>query len=158
LEQLPGSIEMKKRIILIDDEPLILNLIKELIEDENEIEVAAVTSSKAEFLDLVSTKEFDAALIDISVEDREGGFEILRILKERKINLPSIILSAHDEVHFALRSLQCGAKGYVNKGRICMDLVAALKEILSGRLFVSGEKGTYILNRYENLLEKGFLK
>jgi len=149
---------MKKKIILIDDEPLILNLIKELIEDETDIEVSAVTSTKEEFIRLVSTMEFDAALIDISVEEREGGFDILRILRDQKIQLPSVILSAHDEVHFGLKSLQCGAKGYVNKGRICVDLIPALKEVLSGRLFVSGEKGTYILSRYESLLEKGFLR
>lgn len=146
---------MRHKIILIDDEPLILNLIEELMEEEKEFEVASITSTREEFLSFVSKDPYDVAVIDISVEDSEGGFDILKSMKERNINLPAIILSAHDEMHYGLKSLQAGAKAFINKSRICSDLVPALKEVLNGKLFVSGEKGAYILSRYESLLAKG---
>ncbi len=145
----------KKRIIVIDDQPLISNLIKELVSDEQELEVVQITSKKEEFLDAaVHGHSFDVALIDISVGDREGGIEILKTLQARNILLPAIMLSAHDEVLYALKCLKAGARGYVNKECICDDLVRAVKEVLNSQLFVSGEKGKHILDEFKKSNER----
>ena len=132
---------MKKRIIVLDDEPLIAILMKEIVEEDPELEIAQMTTEKNEFVDLVSQNSFDAAIIDISVGSREGGFELLQTMKNKTIELPLIILSAHDELYYALKCLQAGAMGYINKKYICTDVAKCLKEVLSGRLFVSGDKG-----------------
>jgi two-component system, NarL family, invasion response regulator UvrY len=140
---------MKKKIIVIDDEPLIATLLKELIDEEEDLEVAQVATKKEEFLNFVLQNRYDIALIDISVGEREGGLDILQILKAKGIELPAITLSAHDELDYAAKCLKAGAKGYVNKNSICADLVRGVKEVLSGQLFVSGDKGEYILRQYK---------
>jgi DNA-binding NarL/FixJ family response regulator len=140
----------KKRIIIIDDEPMILSLMKELVNDEEDVEVALATGSKEEFLQSVSNQAFDIALVDISVGGREDGFEILQTLKTNNINIPCIILSAHDEIDYALRCLKAGARGYVNKRYICASLIDGVKEVLSGKYFISGENSAYLLNQFEN--------
>lgn len=140
---------IKKRIIIIDDESLILTLMKEIMEEDQELEISEVATEKEQFLNLVLHNSFDAALIDISVGGREGGLDILQILRDKGIYLPSIVLSAHEEIDYALKCLHSGAKGYVNKRYICTDLIRALKEIFCGNLFVSGRNGPYILNRYK---------
>ncbi len=141
---------MKRKIIIIDDEPLIPALMKEIIEESKEMEIAAVAGQKDEFMGLVSTGRFDAALIDISVDgQREGGLNILQTLKDKEMGIPAIILSAHNETDYALKCLQYGAKGYVCKNYICTDLVRALKEVLHGNFFISGSKGPYILNKFK---------
>jgi DNA-binding NarL/FixJ family response regulator len=141
---------IKKRIIVIDDEPLISTLIKEMIAGDQEIEISEIVTHKKEFLDLVFHHPFDAALIDISVEGREGGLDILNILRLQKTQLPSIILSAYDEIDYALKCLQLGAKGYLNKRYICMNLKTAFQEVFDGNLFVSGDYGKYIVNQYRS--------
>jgi two-component system, NarL family, invasion response regulator UvrY len=140
---------MTKRIIILDDEPLIPVLIKEMIEEEQELEISQITADKGEFLDSVKQNSFDAALIDISVGGREGGIELLQILKNKNINLPSIILSAHDERNYALKCLHAGAMGYISKNCICTDLIRGLKAVFRGNTFVSGERGDYILKQYK---------
>ncbi len=142
---------MKKKIIVIDDEPLIATLLKELIEDEPDMEVAQVATRKEEFLGMVTQDVFDIALIDISVGGREGGLELLQILKMKGIKLPAITLSAHDEADYGIKCLQAGARGYVNKNSICADLVRGVREVLGGQLFISGDKGVYILRQYKKL-------
>lgn len=142
---------MKKRIIVVDDEPLIPILMKEIIEEDPELELAQITVSKEEFLAFVDQQAFDAALIDISVGGPEGGMEILQILKAKGMHLPLIILSAHDELYYGLKCLQAGARGYINKKYICSDVITCLKEVLSGELFVSGEKGKDILKQFRKL-------
>jgi DNA-binding NarL/FixJ family response regulator len=138
----------KKRIIIIDDEPLISTLMKELIDDEPEFEISKITTQKDEFLSALEEASFDIGLIDISVGWREGGLEILKILQEKKKNLPCIVLSAHEEIDYAPKCLQLGAKGYFNKNYICTDLVRALREVSNGNLFVSGNNAKFILDKF----------
>jgi two-component system invasion response regulator UvrY len=139
---------MKKKIIVVDDEPLIATLLKELIEDEPDLEVAQVATRKNDFLSFVEKDGYDIALVDISVGEREGGLDLLQTLKNRGINLPAITLSAHDEADYAARCLKAGARGYVSKNSITADLIRGIKEVLAGRLFVSGSKGEHILRQY----------
>jgi DNA-binding NarL/FixJ family response regulator len=141
----------KKKIIAVDDEPLIAVLMKEVIDEDPELEITKIASEKADFLNSVEQGHFDAALIDISIGGREGGIELLQAVKAKGINLPLIILSAHDELLYALKCLKAGARGYINKKYICTDVVTCLKEVIGGRMFVSGDKGAYILNQYKQL-------
>ncbi len=142
---------VKKRIIVIDDEPLISTLMKELVDEDPELEVSKITTAKDEFLAAVAQASFDIALVDISVGGREGGIEILKSLKTKELKLPVIMLSAHDELLYALPCLKAGARGYISKDCICAQLVSGLKEVLAGNLFVSGDKGKNILEQYKRI-------
>jgi len=142
----------KKRIIILDDEPLVSILLKEIIEEGQELEVSQITTDRDEFLGLVGANDFDAAVIDISIGGfREGGIELLHTMKNMENDLPLIMLSAHDELFYALRCLQAGAKGYINKKYICTDIVRCLKTVLGGHLFVSGDRGESILRQFMGL-------
>jgi DNA-binding NarL/FixJ family response regulator len=63
--------------------------------------------------------------------------------------MPLIMLSAHDEQHYALKCLKAGAKGYINKKYICTDVVRCLHRVLDGQLFVSGDKGESIVQEFK---------
>ena len=141
----------EKRIIVVDDEPLIAILMKEIVEEDEGLEIAQIATDKKEFFNLLDQDNFDAALIDISVGGREGGIELLQMVKKKGIDFPLIMLSAHDELHYALKCLQVGASGYINKKYICTDVIKGLKKVLDGHLFVSGDKGEQILKRYMEL-------
>jgi DNA-binding NarL/FixJ family response regulator len=138
----------KKKIIIVDDDLLVPMLIKEMVDEEEDLEIAEMAATKDGFLSLISKMSFDAALIDLSMRDNEGGLGMLQAIKDRHIKLPVIILSAHDENTYAAKCLEMGAVGYVNKMHICNDLVNALKTVLSGGLFVSGTNGESILKQY----------
>ncbi len=138
----------KKRIIIVDDEHLVLSLLKEVLEEDSGIEVS-VTHKKEEFMELAKYHEFDAAVIDIRIGGKNGGMDLLKFLKENDIPLPCIMLSAHSELDYALPCLNAGAQGYVNKAHICNNLVRGLKEIFEGNLFISGPSGDILLQKYQ---------
>ena len=142
---------MKKKIIIVDDEPLILDLLKELIEQEEDFEILEIATRQQDFLNSIEQDSFDVAIIDISVGERDGGLNLLQILKNKRIQFPSIMLSAHSEIDYGLKCLQAGAKGYVNKGYICSSLMQGLKEVCDGKLYVAGESGPYIVDQFERL-------
>ncbi len=139
---------MKKKIIAIDDEPLIAVLMKEIIEEDSELEVAQIATEKNEFVYFVENGSFDAGIVDISVGGREGGLELLQIIKDKALQIPLIMLSAHDELLYAPKCLQAGARGYINKKHICTDIGPCLKQVFDGHYFVSGDKGDFIVKEY----------
>ncbi|MDE2027789.1 MAG: response regulator transcription factor [Candidatus Omnitrophica bacterium] len=139
----------KKKILVVDDEPLIPILMKEIIEENGDLEIAGIATGKEEFWEAVGHGSFDAALIDISVEGREGGLELLGLMKAKGIELPSVMLSAYDELQYAFKALKAGARGYLNKKYICSDVVRCLYQVLDGHLFVSGDRGEKIIREYE---------
>lgn len=139
----------EKRIVIVDNEPLFPDLIKEMIDKEEGFKVSQITKTREAFLKVLEQDSFDVALIDISIREREDGIGILQILKKHKAQLPSIVLSAHSEIDYAFKCLQAGARGYVNKAEIHSTLISALKEVCCGHLFVSGERGIDILNQYK---------
>jgi two-component system invasion response regulator UvrY len=138
----------KIRTIAIDDEPLILSMMQELVEDDPDVEISAITENNAEFLDMIAKEQFDVALMDISVGGREGGLELLKALQSHAKPPACIILSAHDEIDYAPRCLTLGAKGYVNKSRIVTELIEGIQKVKAGNLFVSGPNSNYILNQF----------
>jgi DNA-binding NarL/FixJ family response regulator len=139
----------KKSIIIIDDEPLISTMIQEIFEEEDDIEITQSASEKEDFISKVVGHKFDAALIDISVGGHDGGIEILQILSSKGIHLPVMMLSAHNELDYALKCLKAGAKGYTSKNYICTQLADGLREILEGKFFISGDNGPYLLKQFQ---------
>ena len=139
----------KSKIIIVDDQPMISVLMKEIIEESSSFEVVNTATTREEFLDLVSQHSYDIALVDISLGKRDGGLDILKTLKERNIPLTIVMISAHDEAYYGLKCLQLGAKGYINKEAICNDLIRGLEAIVAGNLFVSGDNGKIILEEYQ---------
>jgi DNA-binding NarL/FixJ family response regulator len=139
---------MKKRIIIFDDEALILSMIKEIIEEDESLEVAAGASDANQFLQFVSKHPFDLGLVDISIGGNEGGLEILKILKDRNITFPIIMLSAHDEIDYALKCLREGAYGYINKCQIVPQLLQGIHDVLNGNHFISSSNGRYLLDQF----------
>ncbi len=143
---------IKNKIIIVDNEPLILDLIKEMLDEEAEFEVSHITATKEGFMQLIEQHSLDVAVVDISIGEREDGIDILQLLEKRQVKLPTIVLSAHSEIDYALKCLQAGAKGYINKSQICSSLLQALKTVCSGDFFIAGERGPDILKKYKKSL------
>jgi two-component system invasion response regulator UvrY len=143
----------KKRIIILDDSSVIPTLIQEFLSEEKEFEISSIVNNSDDFINQLEEHCFDIALIDISVGGREGGLDVLRVLRNRKIDLASVVLSAHEETDYALKSLILGAKGYLSKRYICTDLPFTLKEVSNGQLYVSGPHGSDILKKHSTLHE-----
>jgi DNA-binding NarL/FixJ family response regulator len=141
---------IKRKIIILDDEPLIPALIKDLIEEEPALEISEVVDNQADFFNRVQQDHFDVALIDVSLgKEGRGGMEVLRRLKEEQVNLPVIMLSAHDENEYGSMALQAGAKGYINKMHITTSLVKGCLKVIDNGFFVSGFNGDYLIERYK---------
>lgn len=124
------------RILVADDHPIVRQGLKQIIADFPDMVVAAEAADGQEVLNHVWKDEFDVALLDISLPDR-NGLDILKQLKSRKPGLAVLLLSVHPEEQYALRGLKAGASGYITKDRAPDELISAIRAAASGKKYIS---------------------
>lgn len=90
----------------------------------------------AEVLKMLHTEPWDIIISDISMPGR-NGVEIVKILKEQAPKIPVLMLSMHAAEHYAVRTLKAGASGYLTKESAADELVKAIKQIVSGRKYIT---------------------
>jgi DNA-binding NarL/FixJ family response regulator len=87
----------KRRVLLVDDHPIVRHGLGLLIDQEKDLMVCGETSSAVETLDNFKQMEADIAVVDISLQGT-SGLELTKALKEIQPSLPILVLSMHDEM------------------------------------------------------------
>ena len=117
------------KILLIDDHKLIKIGIKVLLEDNKEVNVIDDCSSKKEFLEKITNDSYDLFICDISLPDGTG-YDILEVIKEKKINTKVIILSMHEDKSYMKKAFKLGASGYVTKSTAHEEILHAIDKVM----------------------------
>lgn len=126
------------RVLLADDHAIVRAGLKELLADTGDILVAGEANDGTETLSQVRGKDFDVAVLDMSMPGR-SGIDLIRQVKEEKPGLRILVLSMHSEEQYAVRALRAGASGYLTKESAAEQLVAAIRRIAAGGAFVTPE-------------------
>lgn len=117
------------KILLIDDHKLIKIGIKVLLEDNKDVDVIDDCSSKKEFLEKITNDSYDLFICDISLPDGTG-YDILEVIKEKKINTKVIILSMHEDKSYMKKAFKLGAAGYVTKSTAHEEILHAIDKVM----------------------------
>ena len=117
------------KILLIDDHKLIKLGIKVLLEDNEEFSVIDDCASKKEFLEKISNYSYDLFICDISLPDG-SGYDILEIIKEKKLNTKVIILSMHEDKSYMKKAFKLGDSGYVTKSTAHEEILKAIDKVI----------------------------
>jgi DNA-binding NtrC family response regulator len=103
--------DQRRRILIVDDEPLIVEVLKEHLKLSYDVETVL---SGADALDAVSRQRPDVVLLDINMP-RMNGIEVLKTLKRMDASIAVIIVTANEKIALAGETLTYGAFGYVPK-------------------------------------------
>ena len=117
------------KILLIDDHKLIKIGIKVLLEDDGKISVIDDCASKTEFLEKIKDNIYNLFICDISLPDG-SGYDILEIIKEKKLDTKVIILSMHEDKSYIKKALRLGASGYVTKSTAHEEILQAIDKVI----------------------------
>ena len=130
------------KILLGDDHRIVREGLKQVLADASEIEVVAEAATGPEVLAAVERLGglvgLSVVLLDIALPERDG-IDVLQALKARWPGLPVLMLSTYPEKQYAVRCIRLGAAGYLNKGAHPDDMVAAVRRVASGGLYVSAQ-------------------
>ena len=151
------------KIIIVDDHPVVRRGLKQIIEDEPEMEVAGEANNAGECFSLVRKTDCTLVVLDITLPDR-NGFDVLKQLKYEYPNLPVIILSVHSEEQYGLRFIKAGASGYLMKEGAPEELVKAIRKVNAGGKYVSASLAEKLVSHldafdkplHENLSDREF--
>ena len=137
----------KAKVMLVDDHAMLRHGMAMLINLEPDLEVVAEAGDGAEALDKLKTEPHpQIVLMDVSLKTL-SGLEVIKSIHAVAPALPVLVVSMHDEAVYAQRALRAGARGYVMKQEPGEVLVAAIREVLSGNVYLSKQMHARMLNR-----------
>jgi DNA-binding NarL/FixJ family response regulator len=145
-EKQPNANGGKRRVLLVDDHPVLCEGLAQRINEEPDLEVCGQARDAHTALNAIEKLRPDIAVVDISLGEG-SGVELVKDIKVRFPSLPSLILSMHDEALYAERSLHAGAKGYVMKQEETGILLHAIRQVLQGQVYLSEKVKNAIVNR-----------
>jgi len=124
------------RILIADDHAIVREGLKQLLSEQGDFIVAGEAADGLGALKLIREQPLDMALMDMSMPGR-GGVELIKQIKAEKPKLAVLVLSMHNEEQYAVRALRAGAAGYLTKESAPDQLVAAIRKVAAGGMFIS---------------------
>lgn len=133
------------RIIIADDHRIVLDGLKSLFDDVEDMECIATAPDGKRALDLCINMEPDIVLMDIDMPEM-NGIEATRAVKKEKPNVKVITLTQHSEKGMIQRLMECGSDGYLLKNIDQEELVMAIRKVLDGQKYFSSEVAASLLD------------
>ena len=126
----------KIRVLLVDDHAIVRNGVRLMLSEADDISVDGEADNAQRALQLVRTQEFDVALLDIAMPDK-NGLDLLKQLRSERPKLAVLVLSTYSEEIYAMRALKLGAAGYLTKDSPTSALIQAVRKAAGGGKHVS---------------------
>ena len=136
----------KKRILLVDDHPIMRQSLTTVLNQQGNLQVCGEANTAKEALDAAERLRPDLALVDLSLGGGDG-LELLKDLRVRQPRMLTMVLSMHDEAMYAERTLRAGARGYVMKQEKMDRLLLAINRVLAGTIYVSDRVAAHAVQR-----------
>ncbi len=138
------------RVLLGDDHRIVREGLKQVLADAPEVQVVAEAATGPEVLDRVAELDggggagpgtaagaaLDVVLLDIAMPGMDG-LDVLQTLRRTHPRLPVLMLSTYPERQYAVRCIKLGASGYLNKSADPDDMIAAVRKVAAGGVFVT---------------------
>ncbi len=121
----------KRRILIVDDHPLVRHGLTALINSEPDLTVCAEAATRRGGLEAIASSRPDLVIADLSLGDGDG-LSLLKEIRSGDADLPVLMFSMHDASAYAKRAFQAGANGYVSKQETGETLLTAIHGLLGG--------------------------
>lgn len=144
------------RILLVDDHTMLLEGINNLLQSQSNIAVVAKASNAEDALNQLKSIQVDLIVTDLHMPGMDG-VALFNHVKSSYPAVKTIVLSMHDEVHIVKDLLRAGVDGYVLKKDTHTELLKAIQEVRSGKVYVSSEVNKILVDDLQHEGEKPLL-
>jgi DNA-binding NarL/FixJ family response regulator len=124
----------RRRILIVDDHPLVRRGLKALIDAESDLIVCAEAANARDGLQAIGDARPDLVIAGLSFRD-DDGFELVRKICATHGGLPVLALTMHEAPLYVGRAFAAGASGYVAKRELTETLLVAIRSVLRGETF-----------------------
>lgn len=134
------------RIVVVDSHPIVRRGLSHVLVNEPDLEICGEAEDSAAALQLVQTMNPDVVVLDITLKNG-SGLDAIKQIKAASPDTKILVLSLHSEVLYAEQVLRTGAKGFISKQESPEQIVAALRAILNGQIYLSRKMSDRMLRR-----------
>ncbi len=128
--------EEKTRILMVDDHPIVREGMALFLNAQADLHLCCQAGNAEEAMALFAACDPALAIVDISI-GKDSGLDLIKALRRRSPGLGILAMSLHDESIFAERALQAGANGYLMKHEATVNILRAVRRVLSGGIYLS---------------------
>lgn len=146
-KELEEGIVDKIRILLADDHVLVRQGTRELLEQEEDMEVVAEAGDGEEAVRLAASQRPDVAIMDISMP-KLNGIEATQQIKARHPATAVLVLTAYDDDQYIFALLEAGAAGYLLKDVQASELVRAVRAVHAGESVLHPVVARKVIHRF----------
>lgn len=139
----------RSKVYLVDDHPLVREWLTNLIDQQEDLAVCGEAEGARAALEGIRETNPDVAIVDISLSDG-SGLDVVKNIRSSHPKTAVIVLSMHDERLYAERAIRAGAHGYIMKRETTSNIIAAIHEVLGGRLHVSAQMSADLGRKFAN--------
>lgn len=126
------------KVLIVDDHPVVREGLAVQISTQPDLEVCGEAEDIPGALRVLESSHADVAVIDISLKNG-NGIDLIERIKGRHQDMHILVWSMFPENLYAERALRAGAQGYLNKAQPTRMVLEAIRAVLAGKIFVSGE-------------------
>jgi len=126
----------KISVVIADDHTILRKGIKSLLQDEEDINIIGEAESGQEALELITQKQPDVAIMDISMPGL-NGIDVTRKIIKTNPQTKILMLSMHGARQYVVNSLKAGASGYILKKNAVDELIAGIRTVIGGNKYLS---------------------
>lgn len=134
-----------KRILIVDDHPIVRDGLAMLIGQQKDMEVCGEAETVGGALEQIRQTRPDVVIVDIILKEG-SGLDLIKRIQMFDESILILVSSMHNERLFAERAIRAGAKGYVTKQVASRKMIEAIRAILTGKIYLSEEMSQRILH------------
>lgn len=142
---------MSIRILLIDDYPLTLAGIRNVLSSQADFQVVGETGLGEQVLAMVKTLHPDILVLDLKLLDR-SGYAVALQMRRSALHVRIVVLSGWDDVAHVAEALRLGVLGYVSKKSVHAELIQAIRLAAAGERFLSPSISLQELHEYQEMV------
>ena len=141
------STQTKSRLVLVEDHAILREGLRALLELEPDLRIAGEASNGLDAVATVDQLSPDLVITDIALPGR-SGIELIGFLRQVRASLKILVLTAHNSEEYIRAALNAGADGYVLKDASRVELLQAIRAILSGQNFLCASVTARVVSGY----------
>ncbi len=135
------------RVVLADDHAVVRKGIRQFMEEAGEIAVVAEAADGEAALEAIRREKPDVAVLDIQMP-RRTGIEVTRAVRDERLPVGVLVLTAYDDDPYVQAVLEAGANGYVLKNASSDEIVQAVHTVHEGQMALDPAVARKIVARW----------
>ncbi len=128
----PGSL----RVVIVDDHEMVRQALASFLRDNHGVDVVGQASDASAALSIVDKTTPDVLVLDYGIPEG-GAMRVIEELVARKCTTRILVLTVHDSSHYAVRTLEAGAHGFMVKSSAIKELADAIDVVREGGVYIT---------------------